>query len=654
MGSSTIGQKTTAPRVPLPSTARLAHLKQRAASAGRLRKPRPSPTDVIVYPPTEVAQDRTTASVGFISPLRRQLVAPGGGGSISAAAPPTSQSIRKTPPPEPPPRRSPAKSPGDTPPEPPPRARRSTTPRRTSQATTSIATRLSQTITATATVTATATPTATMGYAETAVAGAASPGSSPSGLPIEFYPRRASSSALFAVSEVGDCDARMSCRRRASTAFSRQRQQAAELAAETGWVTPPTSSPGTSSDASPSSDRPASSPPLPPPRARAYSIGPSDTPSGTTVRPSEASPAATFEMELTLPGPNGDVKIRVAVPLDKIKGYDPSKISTARVMPSSAQAITLNAGAANVAGGGGKGGDGGGGVPPVGSMPASRVSLPAPPLATDGGYQRRRRSHQPSLSQPPSAPAADGDRSDDGATSATIATGATIATSGAGSSGAGSSGAGAGGGRKVVRKDAYVRSLSRRRTSDQATAMTIDTTRTAVIDAPRTATVGSDRTATAAGSSRTLACASPVPVLAHRVLTSKLKAPAPRYYVAANVIETGDDQKDDGQKGKTVDPRSVALQWLEAQCESEDDEPGSGTGATARKQSTGSPHELSPTTMQQLGLPPAARSSPVKVSAPVNLNKRAVGRRAIVQAWVDNSASLTLYTRAVSISGSSN
>ena len=564
MGSSTIGQKTTAPRVPLPSTARLAHLKQRAASVGGPRKPRPSPTDVIVYPATWVAQDRTTASVGFISPLRRQLVAPGSGGSTSAATPPTPQSVRKTPPPEPPPRRSPAKSSGGTPPEPPPRARRSTTPRRTSQATPSIATGLSQTTTATTTVTATTMPTTTLG-AEIAVADAASPGFSPGDLPAEFYPTRESSSALLAVSEVGDCDARMSCRIRASTAFSRQRQRAAELAAETGRVTPPTSSPGTSSDASPSSDRPASSPPLPPPRARAYSIGPSDTPSGSTVRPSGASPAATFVMELTLPGPNGDVRIRVAVPLDKIKGYDPSKISTARVMPPPAPVATLNA-----------------------------------------------------------------------ANGATGATGTTIATSGAG----------AGGGRKVVRKDAHFRSLARRlssdRSSDQAATTTIDATQTATIDATRTATVCSDRTVTVVASSRTVACTSPaaVPVLAHRVLTSKLKAPAPRYYVAANVIETGDGQKGDGQKEKTVDPRSVALQWLEAQYESEDDEPGSGTGVTAPKQSVGSPRELSSSTMQQLGLPPAARSSPVQVSAPVNVKKRAVGRRAIVQAWVDNSASL--------------
>ena len=643
MGSSTIGQKTTAPRVPLPSTARLAHLKQRAASVGGLRNPRPSPTDVIVDPSIEVPplaldgstmtsvglpQDRTTASVAFISPLRRQLVAPGSSGSTSVATPPTPQAARKTTPPEPPPRSSPAKSPVNTPPEPPPRTRRSTTPRRTSQATTSIATRLSQTTTATAT--ATATPIAMMGGAETAVADAASPGSSPSDLPMEFYPRRESSSALFAVSEVGDCDARMSCRIRASTAFSRQRQQAAELAAETGQVTPPTSS-----DASPTSDRPASSPPLPPPRARAYSLGPSDMPSRTTVRPSEAPPAATFEMELTLPGPNGDVKIRVAVPLDKIKGYDPSKISTARVMPSAAQAITLNASAANGADDGGRGGDGGGGVPPTDSIPGSSVSLSALPLATDGS--RRRRSHQPLQSQPPSAAAADGDRGGDGATGATGTTGATIATSGAGGSGAG-----AGGGRKVVRKDAYFRSLARRRTSDKTATITIDATQTVIIDSTRTAAVGSDRTAAVVGSMRTGARSSPVPVLAHRVLTSKLKAPAPRYYVAANVIETGDDQKGDGQKEKPVDPRSVALQWLEAQCESEDDtSPARGTGATERKPSVGSPHELSPSTMQQLGLPPAAKNNPVKMCAvTANSIKRAVGRRAIVQAWVDNSASL--------------
>ena len=106
-------------------------------------------------------------------------------------------------------------------------------------------------------------------------------------------------------------------------------------------------------------------------------------------------------------------------------------------------------------------------------------------------------------------------------------------------------------------------------------------------------------------------------------------------------IEAGDGQRGDGQKERTVDPRSIALQWLQAQCETEEDEPpGSGTGAAAPKPSIGSPHELSPSTMQQLGLPPAAMSSPVRVSAPVNAAKRAAGRRAIVQAWVDNSASL--------------
>ena len=314
MGSSTIGQKTTAPRVPLRSTARLAQVRQRDASVGAVRKPRPSPTDVIVYPtpPTEAIQDHATAK-----PLN--LEAPGSGGSISAATPPTTQSVRitpppETPPPEPPPRRSSAKSPVGTPPEPPPR-RRSTSPRRTSQATSSITTRLSQTTMATTTATVTATPIATMGDAETAAAdSSSSPGSSPGDLPIEFYPSRASSSALLAVSEVGDCDARRSIRIRASNAFSRQRQQAAELAAETGRVSPTTSSPRASSDASPSSDPPSPSPPLPPPRARAYIIEPPGSPSGSTVRPSEASAAATFEMELTLPGPNGDVKIRVLPP----------------------------------------------------------------------------------------------------------------------------------------------------------------------------------------------------------------------------------------------------------------------------------------------------------------------------------------------------
>lgn len=300
MGSSAIGQKTTAPpRVPLPSTARLAQVRQRAASVGSVRKPRPSPTDAIVYPtpPTEATQDHTTGSA-FLKPLKRHLESPGSGGSISAATPHTSQSIRRmpppqTPPPEPPPRRSSAKSPVGPPPEPPPR-KRSTRPRRTSQATYSITTRLSQTTTATATATVTATPIATMGDAETAAA----------------------DRALLAVSEVGDCDARMSFRIPASNAFSRQRQQAAELAAEIGRVSPTTSSPSASSDASPSPDRPSPSPPLPPPRARAYNIEPPGSPSGSTERPSEASAAATFEMELTLPGPNGDVKIRV-LPLSR-------------------------------------------------------------------------------------------------------------------------------------------------------------------------------------------------------------------------------------------------------------------------------------------------------------------------------------------------
>ena len=321
MGSSAIGQKTTAPpRVSLPSTARLAQVRQRAASAGAVRKPRPSPTDVIVYPtpPTEATQDHTTASA-FLKPPERHLEAPGSGGSISTASPPTPQSVRitpspETPPPEPPPRRSSAKSPVGPPPEPPPR-KRSTSPPRTSQATSSTSTRLSQTTTATATATVTATPIATMGDCETAAADSASSrGSSPGDLPIEFYPSRASSSALLAVSEVGDCDARMSFRIRASNAFSRQRQQAAELAAETGRVSPTTSSPSASSEASPSPDPPSPSPPLPPPRARAYNIEPPGSPSGSTVLPSEASAAATFEMELTLPGPNGDVKIRVLPP----------------------------------------------------------------------------------------------------------------------------------------------------------------------------------------------------------------------------------------------------------------------------------------------------------------------------------------------------
>ena len=300
------------------------------------------------------------------------------------------------------------------------------------------------------------------------------------------------------------------------------------------------------------------------------------------------------------------------MPLDKIKGYDPSTISTARVMPGLAQAITLNASAANGAGGGGTGGDGGG---------------------SEGG-------------------------------------------DGGGCKG-GSGGARAGGGRKVVRKDAYSRPLARRRRSEQATAMAIDATQAATVDAAQAATVdaaqtatvdaaqtatvdatqtatmsidasrtetesvGSERTAAVEGSSRALlASASPVPTPAHRVLTLKLKAPAPRYY-SAHGIEAGDGQRGDGQKERTLDPRSIALQWLQAQCETEEDEPpGSGTGAAAPKPSIGSPHELSPSTMQQLGLPPAAMSSPVRVSAPVNAAKRAAGRRAIVQAWVDNSASL--------------
>ena len=292
------------------------------------------------------------------------------------------------------------------------------------------------------------------------------------------------------------------------------------------------------------------------------------------------------------------------VPLDKIKGYDPSTISTARVMPGPAQAITLNASAANGAGGGGTGGDGGGGEG-----------------AGGGG----------------------GDGGDGGGCKG-------------GSGGAckgGSGGARAGGGRKVVRKDAYSRPLARRRRSEQTAAMAIDATQAATVDAAQTATmsidasrtetesVGSERTAAVEGSSRALlASASPVPTLAHRVLTSKLKAPAPRYY-SAHGVEAGDGQRGDGQKERTVDPRSIALQWLQAQCETEEDEPpGSGTGAAAPKPSMGSPHELSPSTMQQLGLPPAAMSSPVRVSAPVNAAKRAAGRRAIVQAWVDNSASL--------------
>ena len=185
---------------------------------------------------------------------------------------------------------------------------------------------------------------------------------------------------------------------------------------------------------------------------------------------------------------------------------------------------------------------------------------------------------------------------------------------------------------------------------DATQAATVDAAQTATmsIDASRTETesVGSERTAAVEGSSRALlASASPVPTPAHRVLTSKLKAPAPRYY-SAHGIEAGDGQRGDGQRGdgqkeRTADPRSIALQWLQAQCETEEDEPpGSGTGAAAPKPSIGSPHELSPSTMQQLGLPPAAMSSPVRVSAPVNAVKRAAGRRAIVQAWVDNSASL--------------
>ena len=284
------------------------------------------------------------------------------------------------------------------------------------------------------------------------------------------------------------------------------------------------------------------------------------------------------------------------MPLDKIKGYDPSTISTARVMPGPAQAITLNASAANGAGGGGTGGDGGGGEGGGGGGGA------------EGG--------------------------------------------GGGGCKGGSGGARAGGGRKVVRKDAYSRPLARRRRSEQAAAMAIDATQAATVDAAQTATmsidatrtesVGSERTTAVEGSSRALlASASPVPTPAHRVLTSKLKAPAPRYYIAAHGIEAGDGQRGDGQKERTVDPRSIALQWLQAQCETEEDEPpGSGTGAAAPKPSIGSPHELSPSTMQQLGLPPAAMSSPMRVSAPVNAAKRAAGRRAIVQAWVDNSASL--------------
>ena len=292
------------------------------------------------------------------------------------------------------------------------------------------------------------------------------------------------------------------------------------------------------------------------------------------------------------------------MPLDKIKGYDPSTISTARVLPGPAQAITLNASAANGAGGGGTGGDGGGG---------------------EGG-------------------GGGGGEGGDG--------GGCKGGSGGACKG-GSGGARAGGGRKVVRKDAYSRPLARRRRSEQAAAMAIDATHAATVDAAQTASmsidasraetesVGSERTAAVEGSSRALlASASPVPTPAHRVLTSKLKAPAPRYY-SAHGIEAGDGQRGDGQKERTADPRSIALQWLQAQCETEEDEPpGSGTGAAAPKPSIGSPHELSPSTMQQLGLPPAAMSSPVRVSAPVNAAKRAAGRRAIVQAWVDNSASL--------------
>ena len=289
------------------------------------------------------------------------------------------------------------------------------------------------------------------------------------------------------------------------------------------------------------------------------------------------------------------------MPLDKIKGYDPSTISTARVMPGPAQAITLNASATNGAGGGGTGGDGGGGEGGGGG----------------GGCK-----------------GGGGGEGGDG-----------------GGGKGGSSGACAGGGRKVVRKDAYSRPLARRRHSEQAAAMAIDATQTATVDEAQTATMsidasrtesgGSERMAAVVGSSRASASASPIPMPAHRVLTSKLKAPAPRYYIAASVTEAGDGQRGDDQKERTVDPRSVALQWLQAQCETDEDEPpGSGTGAAAPKQSIGSPHELSPSTMQQLGLPPAAMSSPVRVSAPVNAAKRAAGRRAIVQAWVDNSTSL--------------
>ena len=127
---------------------------------------------------------------------------------------------------------------------------------------------------------------------------------------------------------------------------------------------------------------------------------------------------------------------------------------------------------------------------------------------------------------------------------------------------------------------------------DATQAATVDAAQTATmsIDASRTETesVGSERTAAVEGSSRALlASASPVPTPAHRVLTSKLKAPAPRYY-SAHGIEAGDGQRGDGQRGdgqkeRTADPRSIALQWLQAQCETEEDEPpGSGAGAAAQ------------------------------------------------------------------------
>ena len=322
-------------------------------------------------------------------------------------------------------------------------------------------------------------------------------------------------------------------------------------------------------------------------------------PSGTTVRPSEAPPAATFEMELTLPGPNGDVKIRVAVPLDKIKGYDPSKITTARVMPSPAQALTLGASTMNGAGGGnGGGGDGrgcgaggncgrgagesasgggGGTVPPINTISASTVSPPAPPLSTDDSPLGC-------------------NHSGDGATGATGTTGGTIAACAASATGgAGSGSTGVGCGRKVVRRDAYVRSVRARRVS----------------------------------SGRTVTSPLPVPVHAHRVLVATFKAPAPRY-IAASVIETGEEQK-------IENPRSVAMRWLEAQYDMEDDEPDSSTDATTRRESMS---ELSPMAMQQLGLPPAAKSSPDKAA------RSSVGRRAIVQAWVDNSTPLHKITSA--------